>query len=48
MIEINPIGLTIDQKVLLLDAKINIDDNAEFRQKELFELDDIMQVLYDN
>jgi succinyl-CoA synthetase beta subunit len=40
LIEINPLVTTGEGKVLALDAKISIDDNALFRQKELLELDD--------
>jgi succinyl-CoA synthetase beta subunit len=39
--EINPFILTRDGKVYALDAKINFDDNALFRHKELPELRDI-------
>ena len=39
--EINPFILTKDGKVLALDAKINIDDNALFRHKDLVELRDL-------
>jgi len=39
--EINPFMLTKDGKVYALDAKINFDDNALFRHKELMELRDI-------
>ena len=35
-IEINPLSETTDHKVLCMDAKLNFDDNAEFRQKEVF------------
>ncbi|KAF2209551.1 hypothetical protein CERZMDRAFT_107100 [Cercospora zeae-maydis SCOH1-5] len=35
-IEINPLSETSDHKVLCMDAKLNFDDNAEFRQKEVF------------
>jgi succinyl-CoA synthetase beta subunit len=38
--EINPFILTKDGKVLALDAKITIDDNALFRHKDLLELRD--------
>ncbi len=38
--EINPLVITKEGKVLAIDAKINIDDNALFRQKELKTLDD--------
>jgi succinyl-CoA synthetase beta subunit len=40
LVEINPLALTKDRKVYALDAKINIDDNALYRQKELLLLDD--------
>jgi succinyl-CoA synthetase beta subunit len=39
--EINPFILTKDEKVYALDAKINIDDNAMFRHKDLVELRDL-------
>src|SRR5262249_4017499 len=39
--EINPFILTRDGKVYALDAKINFDDNALFRHKELLELRDL-------
>ena len=35
-IEINPLSETSDHQVLAMDAKLNFDDNAEFRQKEIF------------
>ncbi len=35
LVEINPLIVTDDGHVVALDAKINIDDNALFRQKEL-------------
>ena len=34
MLEINPLVITKDDRVLVLDAKVNIDDNALYRQKE--------------
>ncbi len=37
MLEINPLVTTKDGRVLALDAKINFDDNAMFRHKELEE-----------
>lgn len=40
LIEINPLVITKDDKVIALDAKINFDDNGLFRQKELAELRD--------
>ncbi|MBK5294277.1 MAG: ADP-forming succinate--CoA ligase subunit beta [Acidobacteriia bacterium] len=39
--EINPFILTTDGKVLALDAKINLDDNALYRHKDLIELRDL-------
>lgn len=35
-IEINPLSETSDHQVLCMDAKLGFDDNAEFRQKEVF------------
>lgn len=35
LLEINPLVLTVDKKWIALDAKMIIDDNALFRQKEL-------------
>jgi succinyl-CoA synthetase beta subunit len=39
--EINPFILTFDAKVYALDAKINFDDNALYRHKELIDLRDL-------
>jgi succinyl-CoA synthetase beta subunit len=39
--EINPFILTKDGKVYALDAKMNLDDNAMFRHKDLLELRDL-------
>ena len=39
--EINPFILTKDGNVYALDAKINLDDNALFRHKDLMELRDL-------
>jgi succinyl-CoA synthetase beta subunit len=39
--EINPFALTRDGKVFALDAKINLDDNALYRHKDLAELRDL-------
>src|SRR5690625_7930302 len=38
--EINPLVTTNDGNVLALDAKLNFDDNALYRQKEVGELHD--------
>ena len=40
MVEINPLVLTTDDKVLAADSKITVDSNAEFRQKDLFDQED--------
>jgi succinyl-CoA synthetase beta subunit len=40
MVEVNPLVVTEDGKVLALDGKVNIDDNALFRHKDLEELRD--------
>ena len=40
LIEINPLVVTKDGKLILLDAKINIDDNALYRQAEIEKLKD--------
>ena len=42
-IEINPLSETTDHQVLAMDAKLNFDDNADFRQKEVFDWRDITQ-----
>ena len=44
LIEINPLILSEDLKVIALDAKINIDDNALFRNSELKKLIDETEV----
>ena len=40
LIEINPLVLTKDEKLLCLDAKINFDDNALYRQPDIISLRD--------
>ncbi|GMV85320.1 MAG: succinate--CoA ligase [ADP-forming] subunit beta [Dehalococcoidia bacterium] len=35
LVEINPLALTTDGRVVAVDAKLNIDDNALFRHKDL-------------
>lgn len=37
LVEINPLVETLDKRILALDAKINIDDNALFRHKDIEE-----------
>jgi succinyl-CoA synthetase beta subunit len=39
--EINPLVVTKDGRVVALDAKLNFDDNALFRHKEIVELRDV-------
>ena len=41
LIEVNPLILTKDNKVICLDAKINFDDNALFRHPKILELRDL-------
>ncbi len=43
LVEINPLVVIGDDRLLALDAKVNIDDNALFRQKALEELRDPSQ-----
>lgn len=42
-VEINPFVETAQGEVMNLDAKINFDDNAAFRQKEIFAMRDFSQ-----
>ena len=44
LIEINPLVLTKDQKLICLDAKINFDDNALYRHKDILSLRDINEI----
>ena len=41
LFEINPVLKTSDNQILAVDAKVNIDDNALFRQKEVESLRDL-------
>jgi succinyl-CoA synthetase beta subunit len=43
LLEINPFITTKDDKLFALDCKINFDDNAMFRHKELKELRDVAE-----
>lgn len=38
-VEINPLVETTDNQVIAVDAKISFDDNAQFRQQDLFALE---------
>ena len=41
LVEINPLILTKDNKIVCLDAKMNFDDNALFKHPEIIELRDL-------
>ncbi|KAJ1520656.1 hypothetical protein ONE63_003761 [Megalurothrips usitatus] len=43
LVELNPYAENSDGRYLTLDAKMNFDDNADFRQKELFAKRDLTQ-----
>lgn len=42
-IEINPFVETPDGRVVCFDAKMNFDDNAEYRQADIFAMDDLSE-----
>ena len=41
LVEINPLVLTSDKKIIALDAKFNFDNNALYRQKDISSLRDL-------
>merc|ERR1712216_879706 len=43
MLEINPLATLKDGRVLVCDSKVGFDDNAEFRQKDIFAQRDVSQ-----
>ncbi|KAI6191608.1 Succinate--CoA ligase [ADP-forming] subunit beta, mitochondrial [Aphelenchoides bicaudatus] len=43
LLEINPMSEDVDGNVVCMDCKVNLDANADFRQKELFALKDTKQ-----
>merc|ERR1712190_334217 len=43
MLEINPLAPLKDGRVLVCDSKVGFDDNADFRQKDIFEKRDTSQ-----
>jgi len=43
MVEINPLAEASNHDVICMDAKLSFDDNAEFRQKDIFDLRDTSQ-----
>ena len=40
LVEINPLGVTTDGRLLAMDAKLNVDDDAVFRHRDLQQLHD--------
>jgi succinyl-CoA synthetase beta subunit len=43
LVEINPLVVTEEGQLICLDGKINIDDNAMYRQKEILAMRDVTQ-----
>ena len=43
MLEINPMVVTKDERVIALDAKMSFDDNALFRHSNVAEMRDLSQ-----
>ena len=43
LLEINPLILTKDERIIALDSKFNFDGNALFRQKEIAEMRDLTE-----
>ena len=43
LVEINPLVITADDKVIALDAKMNFDDNALFKHKNILEMRDLTE-----
>ncbi len=43
MFEINPVLKTSDDKIIAVDAKVNLDDNALYRHKDFIELRDLAE-----
>ena len=41
IVEVNPLVLTKEDKIIVLDSKINFDDNALFRHKDIAEMRDL-------
>ena len=41
IVEVNPLILTTDGRVIVLDAKVNLDDNALFRHKDIAAMRDL-------
>jgi succinyl-CoA synthetase beta subunit len=43
LVEVNPLALLNDGRLLVCDSKVKIDDNSAFRNKALFAIDDVSQ-----
>ena len=43
LVEVNPLALLNDGRLLVCDSKVRIDDNSGFRNKTLFAMDDLSQ-----
>ena len=43
MVEINPLVLTEDEQIVLLDAKVDFDDNALYRHPDIMDMEDPTQ-----
>jgi len=43
MVEVNPLILTKEEKIICLDAKVNFDDNALFKHPDIVELRDLSE-----
>lgn len=43
LIEVNPLAVTHDRRLLICDCKVNIDENSFFRHKDLFDQEDKTQ-----
>lgn len=41
LVEVNPMAMTVSNKIIALDAKLTLDDNAMFRHKDFPELRDL-------
>lgn len=43
LVEVNPFATLVDGRILVCDTKVRVDDNSNFRHKELFAMDDLTQ-----
>lgn len=43
-VEINPLAATDTEEIICIDAKFSFDDNAKFRQKDIFSLEDYSDI----